>query len=87
MFAAVITSRDLLSATLFNVINDQNDNFKAFSANKPFSWQEKGWDEFVDFTFITELSLISPLRRERLIINHYLAFINYVFIKLSLHSN
>ena len=51
--------------------------------NKPFSWQEKGWDEFANLTDIPEPSLISPLRRERLIFNNDFTFLILSFYMFS----
>ncbi len=54
-------------------------NHKVITTDKPFSLQEKGWDEFYTFFNLLELSLISPLQRERLIINNNLTFLNSIF--------
>ena len=51
---------------------------KVNSTNKPFSWQEKGWDEFVaGFAHAQELSLISPLEARDLF-----SVIPYIFISI-----
>lgn len=42
--------------------------------------QEKGWDEFADFTRIPELSLISSLPRERLVFNDNVTFFSSVIV-------
>ena len=75
-----------IAITLLNGLICQNDNVKVILIiSSSLGKRSVGMSSL--FLYLTELSLISPFRRERLIFNDYTAFSNSVFIKFSPHSD